>query len=220
MVKPNHSFSYYLALSLFISTVLFIAGIAIGLSIDSMKEKSIEAGINSIERSIYTTEIELMAMDFFGNNVSCPYLNFMATDLADRNSELGKKVEAYEASNKVTYNDYQDIKKQYTLSLIKNWLIIERIRSHCNSNYTTILYFYSNKDCDRCENQGYILTYFKSLLEDRLMVFAIDGDIDLNVVKMLKYNYNITTYPSLVINGEVYSGFMDKNNLTSILVVE
>ncbi len=220
MVEPNHNFSYYLAFSLFISTILFVAGILIGLSIDSMKEKSIGEGMSYLESSLYTTEIELMAMDFFGNNISCPYLDFVVTELADKNSELGKKVEEYESSNKVTYNDYQNIKKQYTLSLIKNWIVIENIKKHCNSNYTIVLYFYSNRDCNRCENQGYILSYFKALLGNDLMVFAIDGDIDLNVVKMLKYNYNITTYPSLVINGEVYSGFMNKDNLTSILVVE
>ena len=82
----------------------------------------------------------------------------------------------------------------------------------------TILYFYRN-DCDICPNQGVILTYFKNVFGDKLLVFPIDGGLssDESAVDIIQSRFNITSYPTLIVEEQKFEGVIEKDALRTII---
>jgi len=49
------------------------------------------------------------------------------------------------------------------------------------------------------------------------MNFALDYDVDLNVIRLLKSVYNVTTTPTLIINDKKYTGLVELGQLEEVL---
>jgi thiol-disulfide isomerase/thioredoxin len=192
---------------------VFLSGVFFGLAIGNEKVNQLEKTISQLDESIQNADLQFLFFNVMNKNISCTYLSKEASRLSNEAENLGKQVSAYENSKKISESSFHELKKRYTSILIKDWLMIEKIKKTCGENYTTVLYIYSNKNCDKCREQGIILSYLKEKLDGKFLVFAIDGDMDLQIVNTIKDAYGVSTYPSLVINGQVHYGF---TNLTQI----
>ena len=217
MVQKKHSTNFYLIMAFFVASVLFISGIGIGLVIDQFKTESLDTSISGLQSSIQDAEIELLLMDYLGGNLSCNYLNIKSAELVQESADLGARLDTFEQSNQINADAYVPLKQEYTRVLIKNWLTLENIKLSCNSDYNTILYFYNNIDCEECDTQAYVLQYLKNTFGNNVMIFAIDAGLNMGIVDMLIYNYDIEEYPSLIINGALYSGYQDVALLNELL---
>jgi thiol-disulfide isomerase/thioredoxin len=85
----------------------------------------------------------------------------------------------------------------------------------------TVIYFYStNEKCPTCEKESAVLDYFKTQLKQNFLVFAIDeqfGEQE-QLTELLKQTYNVTSYPTLIINGDnIYGEFVNKETLTNVV---
>ena len=89
------------------------------------------------------------------------------------------------------------------------YMLSQKVLAKCEqANYSTVLYFYNNSNCPNCTQQGYELLDVKKQLGDGLRVYSFDGGLGSDIVDMLELRYNVTTYPSLVIDGnQTYPGF-------------
>lgn len=199
-----------------ITTIVFISGILFGLVVGGERVSELEKTIINLNNNINNAELQFLFFDVMGKNASCQYLIKEAGNLGDEAEQLGREVELFENSRKIDEKSFHQLKMRYTSVLIRDWLMLEKIKKTCEGNYITLLYFYSNKQCDKCQEQGIILSYLKEKLKDRFLVFAIDSDLELQIVKMLKDAYSVQEYPTLVINGEVYPGFMDIQEIKNI----
>lgn len=217
MAKHKRPISFYLIAAFLASTVVFAAGIGLGLLIDEIKSASLSSSISSLQNSIVDAELEMLLFDYFKGNISCNYLITKSEELSGKSTDLGQRLYFFEQSEKVSDNTYSALKEDYMRVIVKNWLTLEDIKSLCPANYSTILYFYSNTNCSECENQGYVLDYYKSLLLSDVLIFAIDGDMNMSVVKMLLYNYQIDSFPALVVNGVLYEGYQGTDALNPLL---
>ncbi len=218
MVKKKRSTSFYFIMAFFVSSVIFMSGIGLGFVLDNMKSDIISSSIEDMRSSLQDAEIELLIMDYLGGNLSCDYLTLKSSELSSVSSELGEELSFFEHSNQINPSTYTPLKEEYTRVLIKNWITLEEIKSSCNINYSTILYFYNNLDCEQCDSQAFILQYYKNLLHDNVMIFAIDAGLNISSVDLLRYNYGVFEYPSLVINGELHSGYQEASVLNNILI--
>ena len=83
----------------------------------------------------------------------------------------------------------------------------------------SVLYFYSLKDCTVCPDQGVILTYFKKIFDERLLVFPINVDLEKEepFIKIMRSRYNITSYPSIVIQEKKHEGVVQKTDLSRLI---
>ena len=62
-----------------------------------------------------------------------------------------------------------------------------------------------------------ILDYLKQTHPNNVMNFALDYDVDLNVIRLLKSVYNVTTTPTLIINDKKYTGLVELGQLEEVL---
>jgi hypothetical protein len=136
------------------------------------------------------------------------------TTLSDEINALGERL-ALAESQQGTNADVLSLKKYYSVLQIKDFLLMNKVSARCHAPVYSVLYFYGNTTCERCADQGYILTYFRKD-HPNIRVYSFDANIDVSAVKTLVAIHNIHTLPALVIGTTTYTGFQDVEKLTTL----
>jgi len=200
-----------------ISAIIFVAGIFAGYSINNEKLSTLESSLGSVVRDVQDFQLQFLFLDRFGENASCPMLGSTLSRINQNSYELGSMLMAYGTEGEIRDEQaYTNKKLEYTRLLTSYWLLAEKAKSACNTSMDTVVYFYGGP-CPDCENQVFVLSYMKKKYGDKLLVFALDGDLGDPSVNTLKSYYNITEYPSLIINGVKRDGFVPQDELLSVL---
>jgi thiol-disulfide isomerase/thioredoxin len=192
-------------------------GVYLGIFLSKGKIEELQKELTSlkIRQEDLMFELTLLTLN---KNISCSMLAQALEKVMDEAGKLGDRVSLYETTEKIKDENFYNLKKDYTLTLIRYWLYVEEIKKNCDkNNLVSVLYFYSNQNCFDCLSQGTVLTYLKQKYPQNLMVFALDYDLDLSVISALKRVYGIQKVPSLVINGEKYEGLASLEKLNEIL---
>jgi hypothetical protein len=124
-------------------------------------------------------------------------------------SNLGDRLSATESQLGTTNEQVIQLKKQYTLLQIRDYLLTKRLSATCHVNPTVVLYFYSNKpgSCADCDRAVYALSYLHNQ-NPKLRVYAFDYDLNLGALDTLKSVEKIQpNFPAFVINGKTSYGF-------------
>lgn len=112
--------------------------------------------------------------------------------------------------NQLGSDDLQviQLKKQYSLLEIRDYLITKRLALACDTKPVTVLYFYSNAgDCSDCDKAGYALSYLRHTYPT-LRVYSFDYNLDLGALKTFITVNNVKSpLPAFIINGKQYNGF-------------
>jgi thiol-disulfide isomerase/thioredoxin len=203
--------------ALVISGILFAAGFFAGYSINKERLSAVESEMSDVVKSVQNFQLQFLFFDVLGQNASCPILISTLSDINKQSYEIGSKLTSYSSdSEAMDYETYVRVKKEYSRLLTGYWLLATKLQGNCRMNSSTIVYFF-NKECARCDDQGFILTYMKRKYGDGLLIFALDSDLDEPSVNAIKQYFNISEYPTLIINGQVYPGFYSEGELHGIL---
>ncbi len=203
--------------ALIISGMLFISGVVVGYTMNRERLTAVETEMSGVVRSVQNFQLQFLFLDVLGQNASCPILISTLSDINSQSYQIGSKLTSYGSdSEAMDYDTYMRVKKEYSRLLTGYWLLATKLRGTCSMNSSTIVYFY-NKECARCDDQGFILSYLKRKFGDGLLIFALDSDLPEPSVDAIKQHFNITEYPALIINGEVYRGFYSEQELRAIL---
>lgn len=204
----------------FITLLIFSLGLTLGMIVDGMRLSDSEQSNKAQEINYQSLQLQFAYLSSLADgNASCPTLK-VALDKSV--SELGESLGSFEdfkEGTRINQADYELLGRKYLLDNIKYWFFAEKSRDLCHLNLVTVLYFYSSKDCKVCPDQGVLLTYFKKIFDERLLVFPMNVDLEGNeaLVKILRTRYNITSYPSIVIQEKTYPGVVDKQELSKLI---
>jgi len=131
-----------------------------------------------------------------------------STTLTSELSDLGDRL-SY-AENQLGSDDAQviQLKKQYSLLEIRDYLITKQLAAACGTKLVTVLYFYGNlNDCKDCDKAGYALSYLRNTYPT-LRVYSFDYNLDLGALKtLIAINKIKDSLPAFVINGKSFYGF-------------
>jgi len=110
-------------------------------------------------------------------------------------------------------------KELYSMLELRHLDIIRGLDEECNVGFVTVLFFYSNEGRfkDASERVSYILTTFKRMDSERIMIYSFDSNLDSPFVINLKNIHNITDVPIVVVNEEDVLRITHINNLTVYL---
>lgn len=102
------------------------------------------------------------------------------------------------------------LKKQYTLLQIRDYLLTKRLAETCDVEPVTALYFYSNEgSCEDCDRASYALSYLRETYPS-LRVYSFDYDLDLGALRTLVAVEKIDRrFPAFVINNKRSYGFSE-----------
>ncbi len=203
------------AFALFFVILIFAAGMLIGsiLSqsrIDYLENEVYEHRLNF--QSLQLQSLFLTSLLDQNQTANCQTLNYFLEQNLVAVAEAQNKVDQYtqESGEKIFFN----YKREYNQAQINYWLLHLQVKNVCEPNQVAILYFYSHYTCANCKTQGTILDYLKNKFGQSMLLFWIDADlIDEPMINIMKRTYNVTELPTLVIEDEIYHGFIDSEEL-------
>jgi len=105
--------------------------------------------------------------------------------------------------------------EQFLLLQFQHYLILKERIEECPEDPILILFFYSNKPeyVLGSKKQKEILLDIQEELGTRIKIYDINTNLDMVLVDYLKDLNKIQTYPTIVIEDQVYSGLTSKDIL-------
>jgi len=180
--------------------------------------QEIDKDLQDIKSVIDTSALDiknLMLQQTFLDNFeeeNCRFLDIYTDHLYSQISSywqvLPQRLEEHDKETRQT-NEYIAIKREYIRLSLRFWLTAQKSHRECNNNeMIPILYFYS-KDCENCVEQGVNFDMFSLEMQKQnktILIFPIDGEFPEDTVFLLKRYYNISKYPTVIIDKNVIHG--------------
>jgi len=212
MVRTPIKKSRYI-FALILTILVFSLGILIGNVLTQSRINFTSSLIEEQRLEYDSLQLQYLYLAEFLQEANCP-ATLKALDENLNNLEIVRaKLENY--LEKDDQEKLRSVKRDYTLAQLRYWFLSKQAAEICGQDdLVALIYFYSSRDCDDCENQGAILTSLKRDFKNNLLVFSIDASFDQEpMVGILKEYFGITKVPSLIINDELVDGFIKKEDL-------
>lgn len=205
-----------------LTLILFVFGVVLGVLLDNQRLQWLERTNKQQELDFKSLQFQYLYLTSLGDeNNSCPVLQAtLRKTISDLSGSLDK-FQSFKSDTKINSDDYQIVGRRYLIDNLNYWLFARKSKQACGLDVLSILYFYNDK-CDICPDQGVILTYFKNVFGDKLLVFPIDAELasDEPMVTILLSRFNVTTYPTLIIDDKKYSGVVGPAVLRELICRE
>jgi hypothetical protein len=217
-VKRKFRKERYIAIGFF-TLVIFILGALLGTIIEKKRVDALSYESKVIDIDYKSNQLQYQYFDTLEEtNESCKVLPKVIEISMDTLSESLEKVVNYRDEGLLNDKEYELLERKYLLDNLKYWMFSNKANKKCNKDVVTVLYFYSDEECDVCPNQGVILTYYKKILQDELLVFPVNIDV-LNepLIDLLEVSYNVSDLPYVVIDEKGHSGFITKSKMHDLL---
>ncbi len=192
-----------------------IFAVSFGLS-NAISEKRIQE-IRSIENKISVDILSIETQFSLLEDLSCGEIgdSFLSRELAS----IGSRLQMMESERNPDDPEFLNLKKYYSLLLIKDQLLTKKIAEKCGDNTITILYFYSNRedDCEDCSKQGAVLTRLQELYPE-IRVYPFDYYLDTPAIEALRSVHRIDAeFPALKIKNTTYYGLKTLADLEELI---
>jgi len=193
--------------ALIITIVIFLAGILLGILIETTNS-------NKISNLYLQSEISLtdaMATSRLSENseFNCDSIKNTNINFANQIYEEAKLLEQYESSGKLT-SSMKLLHKKYDLLRTILWTSNQKSLERCD-NYGLIVYIYEYESEDTVKKATQNV-WSKILLDvkkqnDNILLLPIAADQDLTSLNLLIDEHEITQFPALIINNDqvIYS---------------
>lgn len=198
---------------------IFLLGLFLGLYVDSKRIQYIQNEGKQQRSDFNSLQLQYQFIDQLSSEKNCPaVLKTFDTSLKEL-EKTRERLEAYTEQSKIDKEDYEALRREYTIAQLNYFLLAKKAKEICDANISIILYFYAAKqDCPDCIEQGFVLDYLKRIYKDRLLIFALDGKMtEEPMIELLMTSYGITTYPGLVIEDKTQNGFTEKNKVSELI---
>lgn len=195
-----------------VATVLMLAlGILIGLQMDDLRQDHLS---EELRQSSLETETFSVLDDYVqrSDRNHCQLMGVQIPNIGDRSGELGSELERFEAQNIGSDREYRYIRDRYYNNQLRFYMALNSYKSRCEGiNQTTILYFFDSST--QSERQGAVLN--EIVKQRNVQVFSFNAEIeDSLIVDILTEDYNITEYPTIIVNDqEKIEGFISEGEL-------
>jgi hypothetical protein len=166
------------------------------------------AELTAIQTQLATDTLSIETQFSLLENAPCEDLT-AGTELSQEVSALGDRLAGAEARLGSKNTQVIDLKKQYTLLQIRDYLLTKQLVKTCHLAPTVALYFYSNipGSCENCDRASYALSYLHQTYPS-LRVYSFDYDLDLGALKTLIAVEKVQQkFPAFVIDGKRSYGF-------------
>jgi hypothetical protein len=167
-------------LAFVITATIFGIAFFVAARIDQGRVADIRAMQDAIAIDLLSTETQFELL----GNLDCELLGEHPV-LSGELSTLAERLAYTEGNLGDTNEQVIQLKKQYSLLQIKDYLLLQEISRKCGTNPVFVLYFYSNKgDCSDCSRAGEVLTYLRGEYPG-LRVYSFDYHLELGALETL-----------------------------------
>jgi hypothetical protein len=192
--------------ALLLTILLFGVNFAFIKMLDESRATDLFNQVGVLDEQTQNNRVELLQMQAAGNlTQACETLANQTLTQVGKLYQLGAALENIERSNFL--GDTARVRRQFILSNAELLAYGQLLEKSCGAKYfEPILYFYPDQtQCFNCKVQAEELNKV-TLACPRARVFAFPTDSGLSALERLQTQYNITTYPSVVVNGKTKAG--------------
>jgi hypothetical protein len=203
-----------------ITFLIFILGLSLGFILDYKRVTWIEETSKEQELDYKSLQLQYLYLNTLENTEkSCDVLSNTLRSTLITLSETLNDLEEFKKNTKLNKKEYKVLLRKFTIENLNYWLFAEKSKKSCNMNAISILYFFSRDNCDICPNQGIVLSYFKSIFGEDLLIFPIDTDLkeEEPIISLLESVYDVTSYPTLIIEEKPYRMIVPRDELGKII---
>jgi hypothetical protein len=198
-----------------ITAAIFVTAFYIANVIDERRIADIRRMQDAIAIDLLSSETQFELL----GNLDCELLGEHPV-LSEELNTLAERLSYAEDNLGDQNEEVVQIKKQYSLLQIKDYLLMQKISEKCKTKPVSILYFYSNAgDCEDCGRAGEVLTYLRQEYPG-LRVYSFDYHLDLGALQTLiaLRKINGGGLPAFIINNRapVY-GFKDLKEMQTLI---
>ncbi|MBW2995252.1 hypothetical protein KY312_02780 [Candidatus Woesearchaeota archaeon] len=220
MVERRISKRRYLVAGL-ITILIFSLGMSLGLVWDSKRVEWVQKENQLRDLDYQSLQFQYLYLSTLKSNKS-ETCSVLYTTLEQSVKDLGQTLDAliaYQKESSINDEQYKIVERDYVLDNFRYWLFAKQVQEACDKDNVTILYFYTKYACSECSDQGTLLTHYKKIFDDRLLIFPIDTELkkDEISISMIEARYNITKYPSIVIKDKKYEGLIESGQLHNLI---
>ncbi|MBI2653333.1 hypothetical protein HYX02_00840 [Candidatus Woesearchaeota archaeon] len=194
---------------------IFFLGLFLGLAIEGKRVNYIESVSRKQNIDFSSLQLQYAFIDQLSQEKNCLAVQKTFEQNIQNLESTRTRLENFDREARLNKNELDILKNEYILAQIRYWLLAERTREVCGADIVNILYFFSDeKECADCEKQAFVLTYLKKKFKDKLLIFSFDSKFEAEpMITLFKNTYNITTYPTIVIEGKPRKKFQDKDSI-------
>ena len=218
-----------IALAIFVSIILYLAGVFSGIYTNRLSKEETQKDISSfreetrqdignlreyivfLDSNLKSMQLEQTFIETLSQDEMCSFLGISLEELVSQLnfywSRLPFRLEEYERSNKPS-EEYLLLKEQYTHLSIRTWLLAKKQYERCGMNIVHGLYFYS-ADCGECVKQGEQIDRLSKMVSNAgssMIMFPVDINSEESIIQNLKRYYGIRSTPAVIINDKVFQG--------------
>jgi len=209
------------------TTLIFVAGIMLGVGIDKMQGYDALSTLQNIDLNTESYIIEKEFLNQYAIELPvedrCTNLIGRFWSLSTEINDLRHVLILFEDKKLMSGKSYDLLVRDYFLTEIQLYMYLENFREDCDKNLKSIVFFY---DIDpESKAQGAILD---SVLEERNDIFIItlksgfNDKVDSPSAKdplfdLFEGHFEVTDTPTLIINGQKYTGIVNIDDLNQYL---
>ena len=197
-------------IGIIIAIIVFVTGFLLGLAITQSRYADIEDFETKLRIDAYNFDVQYLLLQ----EEPC---KFIEDPFTEELYLIGAELSALEAERGFEDKDVLRLKNYYSMLEIRNWIFLKTFKEKCGKDYVLNLYFYSNKDCEDCLEQGEILTSLRQKYP-KIRTYSFDINIDNKALSALKQLYNVEEAPTMVFDSVTLSGFRTEEELERALL--
>jgi len=204
-----------------ITILIFLLGMAMGALIDGKRADALLQETKQLEIDYKSLQLQSMLLTNLKQNTNtCALIKTALDNSVQTLSESLDRIQKYQQDTTINKDDYAMIARRYVQDNIQYWQFAKQAKEQCDMNTVPILYFFSTNYCSSCPDQGVILTYFKMIFGDSLLVFPIDVDLADQelLIRLLEANYNINQTPSIVVEDQIFIGGITQKEELQLII--
>jgi hypothetical protein len=201
-------------LAFIITAAIFATALYLASLFDNARIADIRATEQDVSIDILSNETQYDLL----SSVDCETLS-QNSGLSDELNTLASQLSVAENNLGSQNAEVVQLKEQYSLLEIKDYLLLKQISQKCGIKPVYVLYFYSNSgSCAQCGAAGDVLTYLRETYPG-LRIYSFDYDLDLPALRTLESLLKLRgDLPAFVINNRapVY-GFKDLQAMQKLI---
>jgi hypothetical protein len=203
-------------LAFFITAAIFGTAFYLTNRLDARRVADIRTTQEAISIDILSTETQFELL----GSLDCKAISENPV-LSEELNNLSGRLSVAEENLGTDNAEVVQLKKQYSLLQIKDYLLMQQISDKCPKvKPVSVLYFYSNAgDCEDCARMGEVLTYLRQTYPG-LRVYSFDYNLDLGALKTLLTLRRVDgrRLPALIIeNRSPLYGFKNLEEMEDIM---
>lgn len=194
---------------------IFLLGLFLGLVVEGKRIASIQEEERMQNLDFSSLQVQYQFIDQLSKPDNCAAVEQTLNTNLKSLEKSRVQLDEYSQQSTFNTNEYELLRREYMLAQLRYWMFSRQTQEVCRRDQLDILYFFHTTEiCPECDGQSFVLDYMKKIFQDDLLIFSVDGTLGSEpMISILTQTYNVTQYPTIVINGEKIEGFIESENL-------